>query len=139
MERKKVVNDLLHPFKPSFSNWFIFASVLLRTSLCTMTEREKNNLRNKTSKQASKRICLRIYLQFFLSSFSFYFSSFGVHDGLTWELRSKKAEKTRCKKSLVVSFDFEGWRGEKRDGFYSCVKSRPHKYNEGFKWRAMTV
>lgn len=73
-EGKKVVNDLLHPFEPSFLTDLSSATLpllLLRTSLCTMKALEKNNLseQNKQTKRqkGSARQDLCSYLQFSFS------------------------------------------------------------------------
>lgn len=88
-KRKKVVNDLLHPFKPSFPNWFICAAVIKNISPAPWT----------TEQQPSeyRKDMFRGFVCFLLTALILR----RVHDALTLA-----PTRRNC---FAASIEFEGW------------------------------
>lgn len=87
IKKKKVVNDLLHPFKPSFLNWFIFAAVIKNISrhhgTSTIQHSSENNLRN--NKRANER--QKGYVAGFARCFTWNISLCGIVLGVNYWIK----------------------------------------------------
>lgn len=94
--RKKVVNDLLHPFKPSFPNWFIFAAVIKNISLHPWKQQAEYNLRSKEeNKQTSVRKDMLQDLCFLLTALEFM---------MLWLAKTEESEVDEWRKEIAFSF-----------------------------------